>query len=46
MKSQHIAIIKQQEKIIKQLQRETFIYILIGFSIGIFASVLTFTLLK
>ena len=46
MKSQYIEIIREQERIIKQLQRETTIYILVGFSIGVFTSVLTFTLLK
>lgn len=46
MKSQHIAIIREQERIIKQLQRETTIYILVGFSLGVFTSVLTFILLK
>jgi len=44
MKSQHIAIIREQERIIKQLQKE--IYILVGFSIGVFTSILIFTLLK
>ena len=46
MKSQHIAIIREQERIIKQLQRETTIYILVSFSLGVLVSILTFTLLK
>lgn len=46
MKSTYIAIIRQQEQIIKRLQATNYLYFLAGFSLGIFSTLLILTILK
>jgi len=46
MKSSYIAIIRQQEQIIKRLQAINYLHFLAGFSLGIFLTLLILTILK
>lgn len=46
MKSSYIAIIRQQEQIIKKLEATNHLYFLAGFSLGIFLTLLILTILK
>ena len=46
MKSSYIAIIRQQEQIIKRLQATNYLHFLVGFSLGIFLTLLILTILK
>jgi ABC-type sulfate transport system permease component len=46
MKSQYIKIIRTQEQIIKSLEKTVVLSFLAGLSLGVFISVLTYTLLK
>ena len=46
MESYYLKIIRTQEQIIKQLEKSVTLYFLAGLSLGIFISVLTYTLLK
>jgi hypothetical protein len=44
MKSQYIAIIRQQEKMIKELENRVLLYFLAGLSVGIFLTLLVLIL--
>jgi hypothetical protein len=46
MKSQYIEIIRIQDQIIKSLEKTVVLSFIAGLSLGIFISVLTYTLLK
>jgi acid phosphatase family membrane protein YuiD len=46
MKSQYIAIIREQERTIKKLQGVNYLHFLFGFSLGMFLTLLILTILK
>lgn len=46
MKLTYIAIIRQQEQIIKKLEATNYLHFLAGFSLGIFLTLLILTILK
>jgi hypothetical protein len=46
MESHYLKIIRTQEQIIKSLEKTVVLSFLAGLSLGVFISILTFTLLK